>query len=813
MYFRRVAPAACFAGMKTLSSWVEAGWVRGLLAALLAALAAAPAHAQNVGIGTTAPTQALDVNGQLRVRGLSGDGPRLPQVQADGTLGLLDAPLAPASDPSANNPVLLNDGSAHGTNVGHFLFGLALSGTTAYTVGSNTVDAFDVSNPASPQYLSSTRTASFPFRAVAAGGLLCVANIGSGSVDVFDISTPASPVLRSTVTVANVYSIALSGPMLYCAGDSLQVVDLRHPASPVSSGRLALPGPAVNTAVSGTTVYVLLSAGQLMAVDVHDPANPALLSTCPVDGDATDVAVAGTVAYVVSTSSNALQLIDLSDPARPVPRGRVATGSYPLRVAVSGPAAYVLNYYDNTIQVFDVSNPASPVALGRAGTGANPYAVAVSGNVAYEVNYASHTLQAFQVSSLRTLGLTGGGGLSLTTPQLSLTGQTLRIGGGNAVTLPSDNLGNHTATQNLNLGTYQLVGNGGSAGLGISSRGAVGLGISSPVSQLANTSQNIIGSDNFGINGASLTWSSGEQGYAGAFYNSASGVGSGGLAVKVATTSAGTAALDVSQGTSPTASGTSLLRVRADGNVGIGTGAPSALLDVAGSTRLRGLAAGVVVADASGNLSSGGDVRLGAGTPRGRLDVPSGDSYLVADATSGSGQTLYLPGHLFLAPYSGSSGTAYVQARVPSPGASTRIGLTLRTTNGPALVDALVLAADGTAMLAGPLTTPAVTAPATGAANLLAAGYGSVFSTGALAKTSGNVTIAHTAGTGEYQLTFTGPLATADFGSTAVALTVFNGPGFASYASGGAAGRLLVRTYSAAGALTDRGFSFVIFQP
>lgn len=43
----------------------------GLLALLLTHLAA---QAQNVGIGTTSPTQTLDVNGSLRVRAAAGSG-------------------------------------------------------------------------------------------------------------------------------------------------------------------------------------------------------------------------------------------------------------------------------------------------------------------------------------------------------------------------------------------------------------------------------------------------------------------------------------------------------------------------------------------------------------------------------------------------------------------------------------------------------------------------------------------------------------------------------------------------------------------
>jgi hypothetical protein len=48
----------------------------------------------------------------------------------------------------------------------------------------------------------------------------------------------------------------------------------------------------------------------------------------------------------------------------------------------------------------------------------------------------------------------------------------------------ADNLGNHTATQNLQLGANQLVGNGGTQGLSIGSGGQVGVGTSSPTARL-----------------------------------------------------------------------------------------------------------------------------------------------------------------------------------------------------------------------------------------------------------------------------------------------------------------------------------------
>jgi len=91
----------------------------------------------------------------------------------------------------------------------------------------------------------------------------------------------------------------------------------------------------------------------------------------------------------------------------------------------------------------------------------------------------------------------------------------------------------------------------------------------------------------------------------------------------------------------------------------------------------------------------------GGAAPRGQLDVGQGNTYLVDNPNAGTAQTVYLPGHLYLAPYSGGSGTAYVQARVPNPVAGTSIGLTFRTTQGTALRDALTLSAAGDAAIWG----------------------------------------------------------------------------------------------------------------
>ncbi|MBU6120408.1 beta strand repeat-containing protein [Hymenobacter siberiensis] len=91
------------------------------------------------------------------------------------------------------------------------------------------------------------------------------------------------------------------------------------------------------------------------------------------------------------------------------------------------------------------------------------------------------TLTGSSATTFTTGANTGNGSLTITTGGV-YTAPTLD--GSNFVNVPGDNLGNHTATQNLDLAANQLVGNGGSTGLVISSSGSVGIGTTSPNQRL-----------------------------------------------------------------------------------------------------------------------------------------------------------------------------------------------------------------------------------------------------------------------------------------------------------------------------------------
>ncbi|MBJ6110799.1 beta-propeller fold lactonase family protein [Hymenobacter sp. BT523] len=565
-----------------------------LLGAALALAIPTAALAQNVGVGTTAPTQKLDVNGNLRVRGLSGEGARLPQVLPDGTLGLLDNA---DSSPTGTAPNQLGSAAT-----GQGPVAVAVNGATAYVVnnGNNTLQTFDVSNPANPVLLNGTSPGAGggglnggtagtligagPSGVAVRGTTAYVVDADDDILQVFNVGNPAQPTLLNgaardagTRTGSSPSAVAVSGTLVYVVNNgsnTLQLFDVSNPASPTLVNNASPMGTRTDSrpaalAVSGSTVYVVNNGSNtLQLFDVSNPAAPRLLNPATAGGTTggtatgntpRGVAVSGSTVYVVNDGGRTLQAFDVSNPAAPRllnpataggTTGGTATGNRPAGIALNGSRAYVVNSFSSTLQAFDVSNPAVPFLLnpttaggttGGTATGQEPRAVAVSGTTAYVVNYAANTLQPFRINSLRALGLLADGSLAVAD---------------DIITLPGDNLGSHTATRPLNLNGFALTSSSGpvtlTADLSLGSR------------LLRGTSAVNLGSNlNLGTNQL---------------------VGNGG-----------------SQG----------LSIDNAGNAGLGTGTPNAKLDVNGYLRV----AGASDAPAAGTVPSVAFLKLTATMP------------------------------------------------------------------------------------------------------------------------------------------------------------------------------------------------------
>jgi hypothetical protein len=133
--------------------------------------------------------------------------------------------------------------------------------------------------------------------------------------------------------------------------------------------------------------------------------------------------------------------------------------------------------------------------------------------------------------------------------------------------------------------------------LTIKNDGKIGIGTTTPVSLLANTSSNTIGVGIVGINEPSLSWAMNTGGYTAAFYNAAAIDGGNGLLVKIAGTGSLNRILDLSVGATQAVAGTSVMVVNGNGTVGIGTVAPASTLQVNGTIAIgvtMGLAGGPI---------------------------------------------------------------------------------------------------------------------------------------------------------------------------------------------------------------------------
>jgi ribosomal protein S6E (S10) len=142
--------------------------------------------------------------------------------------------------------------------------------------------------------------------------------------------------------------------------------------------------------------------------------------------------------------------------------------------------------------------------------------------------------------------------------------------------------------------------NGNVERMRLTAAGGLGLGVTAPISQLANTTVNNIGMDGQGVNTNSLTWSQNNTGFTAAIYNQSTANGANGLIVKTAGTNGNQRILDLSTGASGSV-GTCVMTVLSNGNVGVGMASPAAKLQVAGDIYSSTAGSGLILKSPNGN--------------------------------------------------------------------------------------------------------------------------------------------------------------------------------------------------------------------
>jgi len=240
----------------------------------------------------------------------------------------------------------------------------------------------------------------------------------SKSLTVVDISNPASPTkagsLIDTTNLNSPTHVYVAGKYAYitaASGDALTIVDISDPTNPVLTYCLVdntLLDKAESVQVRGKYAYVVAeSANTLCVIDISNPASPSIIGSVTNAnlGSPESVAVSGKYAYVAGEVGNCLSVVNISTPTAPSYVTTLTDSTYlynPETVYVAGKYAYVVGHGDKNdaaytgdyLTIVDISDPTSPSIAGSIAGSGNleiPYAVSVSGKYAYVASQGSNT--------------------------------------------------------------------------------------------------------------------------------------------------------------------------------------------------------------------------------------------------------------------------------------------------------------------------------------------------------------------------------------------------------------------------------------
>ncbi|OGH92509.1 MAG: hypothetical protein A2534_05225, partial [Candidatus Magasanikbacteria bacterium RIFOXYD2_FULL_39_9] len=235
-----------------------------------------------------------------------------------------------------------------------------------------------------------------------------VVNDTAGTISVVDVSNPAAPIEISTGFVGNnPRSVYVSGRYAYVTnfGDNtMSIVDISDPSTPTQVSAIDGGGTSIqDVVVSGRYAYIANSGSlNVSIIDISNPLFPKLVTTTSAGGDPYNIFVSDRYVYTVNNGSNSISVIDVSNPSVPVLMATTSVGTGPLNISVSGRYAYVTNVNANTISVVDIFNPSTPIQVATTSAGTNPVALFVSGRYAYVLNGTPNTLSVIDILNSST---------------------------------------------------------------------------------------------------------------------------------------------------------------------------------------------------------------------------------------------------------------------------------------------------------------------------------------------------------------------------------------------------------------------------
>jgi hypothetical protein len=223
----------------------------------------------------------------------------------------------------------------------------------------------DISNPASPQLISSTPLTSTnrpQYELLLEKDRLFL--LGDPGLTTFDISNELAPVPRGGMETFADRIIGADAHTLYLAHrykETLLVVDIQDLTHPTLRSELEIAG-AIDFDLGNDWIFTASQAGGLQSVAVIDKDHPEIVGRY-VNALSAPVGLAAVHDIVYALDQKAIVVIDASDPRQPVILSR-----YPL----PEPGVSILFHQDrlyvgagNFLHILDVSTPAHPTEIRR----------------------------------------------------------------------------------------------------------------------------------------------------------------------------------------------------------------------------------------------------------------------------------------------------------------------------------------------------------------------------------------------------------------------------------------------------------------
>lgn len=340
--------------------------------------------AQNTGIGTNSPQAKLHVNGDLRLQ----NGEAINAFSRD-SLFSSNSHLKVPTEKAIKDFI----------QKGNWL-------TTSYTTA----------GPNAPAYLGPGVLSTEQGNAVAcSGNFAYVVGYNNSLLCILDITDPRKP-LRSGIGFGNIIGatcIAIQGNYAYIACSNpnrLSIFDVSNPDVPIEKGNILINADQPSDiAVKGNYVYIASeTVGNLSIYDISNPLSIVLKGTGGNFFGKVALEIQGNYLYATSTLAGEFHIYDISNPITLLYKGMARNELLvPRDVAVIGNMAYVASQDNNLIASYDVSNPALPVYKGGIGNITSPSFLKVIGTYLAVITNANSRLTILDISTPNIINLVG----------------------------------------------------------------------------------------------------------------------------------------------------------------------------------------------------------------------------------------------------------------------------------------------------------------------------------------------------------------------------------------------------------------------